>query len=507
MGIYDQFLQLTQHGLDQGTQMAQQRAAMPSMADVFMDRFRQGGQDRMAQQKMASDLALNQAYKGAQMQQMHDNAMNQSRQRDIELQKYVSENLVGDNRPEILATVLAHGGSEAMVPKLKYEDYQYEAPTEAALSGDSLAGGIPDSKMETGQAPIAYSDWGTQAMFKDKALSLKEKLASMSEETRRYLGSVKASDAKSAVGKIMQDLASQRISPALANDAIKKATIFFDPARAALIGQGLNPAGSGLPIQTFGQTPGATQLPQQAQAIPQDQVPQPDNGIVWHDIPGQPQMPAQQAQIAPRRVASKPVAQPAGQPKVVPGPVPFAGGKEAVKSQQEAELYKSFDSKMDAMDKYIQNDILGNPAIDSALSVPGLLKGRIPKTPEYGVFQNIGVLKNQIMLNAMEALKQASPNGATGFGQLSEREGDTLRNSIASINENMSAADFKAAMSKVRSEIQRLRSLAAEKMNAMGAARNTGGQSGFQKQNFDGEVSPTGKFVFRTGKGWVPRGE
>ncbi len=76
MGMYDQLLQLNQHGLDQGLQIAQLRAQQPTMADVFMDRFRQGGQDRLAAQKMQSDMAMNEAYKNAQMQKMKDDALN-----------------------------------------------------------------------------------------------------------------------------------------------------------------------------------------------------------------------------------------------------------------------------------------------------------------------------------------------------------------------------------------------------------------------------------------------
>ena len=61
MGMYDQLLQLNQHGLDQGLQIAQLRAQQPTMADVFMDRFRQGGQDRLAQQKTAQEAKMHEA--------------------------------------------------------------------------------------------------------------------------------------------------------------------------------------------------------------------------------------------------------------------------------------------------------------------------------------------------------------------------------------------------------------------------------------------------------------
>jgi len=43
MGMYDQLLSVTQQGLDRNNQIAMTSAQQPTMADVFMDRFRQGG--------------------------------------------------------------------------------------------------------------------------------------------------------------------------------------------------------------------------------------------------------------------------------------------------------------------------------------------------------------------------------------------------------------------------------------------------------------------------------
>jgi len=61
MGLYDQFLQINQQGLDTGNQIAMQRAQQPTMADVFMQRFRQGGQDMLAQQKAAEEARMHEA--------------------------------------------------------------------------------------------------------------------------------------------------------------------------------------------------------------------------------------------------------------------------------------------------------------------------------------------------------------------------------------------------------------------------------------------------------------
>ena len=61
MGMYDQLLGLTQQGLDRSNQIAMTSAQQPTMADVFMDRFRQGGQDQLARQKAAEEAKMHEA--------------------------------------------------------------------------------------------------------------------------------------------------------------------------------------------------------------------------------------------------------------------------------------------------------------------------------------------------------------------------------------------------------------------------------------------------------------
>ena len=56
MGIYDQFLALTQQGLNNNLQVQQQALQRPTMAEAFLDRYRQGGLDLMNKQKTASEM-------------------------------------------------------------------------------------------------------------------------------------------------------------------------------------------------------------------------------------------------------------------------------------------------------------------------------------------------------------------------------------------------------------------------------------------------------------------
>ncbi len=72
MGMYDQLLGVTQQGLNNLGQTAQIGAAQPTMADVFMERFRQGGQDQMAREHAKAQAthydAMNQNYKDQRLQ-------------------------------------------------------------------------------------------------------------------------------------------------------------------------------------------------------------------------------------------------------------------------------------------------------------------------------------------------------------------------------------------------------------------------------------------------------
>jgi hypothetical protein len=58
-------------------------------------------------------------------------------------------------------------------------------------------------------------------------------------------------------------------------------------------------------------------------------------------------------------------------------------------------------------------------------------------------------IRSQIMLNAMAALKAASPTGATGLGQLSNAEGETLRNSISSLDRAQSYDEMRHSLENI----------------------------------------------------------
>ena len=76
--------------------------------------------------------------------------------------------------------------------------------------------------------------------------------------------------------------------------------------------------------------------------------------------------------------------------------------------------------------------------------ITGLVYGRTPNLT--GPARDAQALLDNIMssgqISVMQALKQASATGSTGFGQLSEKEGEVLRNSLAAINQVQNTNDF-----------------------------------------------------------------
>ena len=72
----------------------------------------------------------------------------------------------------------------------------------------------------------------------------------------------------------------------------------------------------------------------------------------------------------------------------------------------------------------------------------------------YDASQLLATLKGQIMLSVLQSFRNASANGSSGFGQLSNAEGDTLRNSVSNLNAAQSLPQLKKALQNVIDTLQ-----------------------------------------------------
>lgn len=144
-----------------------------------------------------------------------------------------------------------------------------------------------------------------------------------------------------------------------------------------------------------------------------------------------------------------------------------AKAKEAqTKQQQDVGAFNAadtaFQTLQDSADKIRLNPRLAN--------VVGSVKGRLPTTDADSVAleADINTLKSQLSLAALQAAKNGSASGASGFGALSEKELALLENSIATLDMRMGAPQF---MEKLNTIIQSSR----KSQDALRSAR--GGQT------------------------------
>lgn len=94
----------------------------------------------------------------------------------------------------------------------------------------------------------------------------------------------------------------------------------------------------------------------------------------------------------------------------------------------------------------------------------GLVFGRTPNLT--GEARDAQTLFDNIMskgqIGVMMALKNASATGSTGFGQLSEKEGEVLRKSQAAIDKNQNTSDFKNGIQDWIDDLKKTQKITAD---------------------------------------------
>ncbi|WP_293705561.1 hypothetical protein [Stenotrophomonas sp. UBA7606] len=92
---------------------------------------------------------------------------------------------------------------------------------------------------------------------------------------------------------------------------------------------------------------------------------------------------------------------------------------------------------------------LGTVMGDAALSTP------LIRTDAKGANALLETIKSQMLINTLQSLKAASSTGASGFGSLTEREGDALRAAIANLTTAQSHEDLDSAIGQVENVLTR----------------------------------------------------
>lgn len=145
-----------------------------------------------------------------------------------------------------------------------------------------------------------------------------------------------------------------------------------------------------------------------------------------------------------------------------PEMTPVQAAKQAV--QQE----KANASKADAVSSYDQSinqidSLLNSPGASMLGTYMGDVAGLIPHTDTSNAVAALDNIKNQVLLNTISKLKALSATGASGFGSLSNQEGEILKNSIASLDKKQSNDQLLSNLRQIKTMLQESRDRVAGK--------------------------------------------
>ena len=98
-----------------------------------------------------------------------------------------------------------------------------------------------------------------------------------------------------------------------------------------------------------------------------------------------------------------------------------------------------------------------------ATGVPGAVAGAVPGSPRNNLLGNLESLQGAVILEKLQALKEASATGASGMGALSEREGARLAAAVASLDPNMSEDELRTSLLLIERHARSLKAISEGK--------------------------------------------
>lgn len=171
----------------------------------------------------------------------------------------------------------------------------------------------------------------------------------------------------------------------------------------------------------------------------------------------------------------------------IPGATPDGGLDAKTKWKRNAELPKARGSATNTLQQYdtmIRNaeDILKDPGLNYATGATSFTN-KIPGSPMKNVSAKLDTLKAKTLLNVLGSMKELSSNGASGFGALSEVEGENIRNSVASLDMKQGTEAFKNNLQQFIDDMKNKRSTIGSTFKStygedLPGSGNTQGQQG-----------------------------
>jgi len=334
----------------------------------------------------------------------------------------VGASLVGDDATRELGTqLMLKGADRAQQQALMAQFYpQGGATPEAASQGTSApAGGGFDMRRY-----LAMISSGNPALV--KAAEAERAASQVPAGTRATLDQAKAfHDELSPYQQIMAAIAAGNLGVAQGNLGINRDRLYYDTGLGGQAPQQPAPpvAGSTAPSAAPGQAPPA---PASAPALPAGMSPKTANDL----------MEKQGATAIERRAKL-----------VAELPKASASARQTMGS-------------LDSMDQYI-DDLLGPDGNGS----PGLkmIAGRANSlTPDLrqkavDSANKLETLRSKLLVDTLMNIKSLSENGASGFGALSEKEGEAIRNAQVALQRSSSPETLAAELRKLKAHNAQMR--------------------------------------------------
>jgi hypothetical protein len=150
--------------------------------------------------------------------------------------------------------------------------------------------------------------------------------------------------------------------------------------------------------------------------------------------------------------------------------------------QAKQESVATFNDSINKIDS-----LLADPSFSSLGTFTGDIAGKIPHTDTANAKAQLDTISAQSVINVLSSLKSLSSNGASGFGALSEKEGEILRNAAANLSTSQNNGAIRQNLLDLKKKLERSRDLVSAQAiklpeDAVGSQSSAPAQGGWAIQ-------------------------
>lgn len=169
--------------------------------------------------------------------------------------------------------------------------------------------------------------------------------------------------------------------------------------------------------------------------------------------------------------------------------------------QAKQESVATFNDSINKIDS-----LLNDKSFGSLGTFTGDIAAKIPHTDTANARSMLDTISAQSVINVLSSLKSLSANGASGFGALSEKEGEILRNAAANLSTSQSNAAIKQNLLDLKQKLARSRDRIASQQIKL-PEDSVGQQASVSTPQATARpraVNSMGHAVVWNGSAWVP---